>query len=114
MKTMYRDVAETLFDLQGDTIQNSLEFYFDFSGWSDKYGAKAKDLFNKVTIPYENIEQLSQLIKSDHEHGLWGYKNGELYHYTMLDEYGGYIDNCIEKQLALLSGVGYQMQIVEA
>lgn len=114
MKTIYRQVAETLFQLQGDTIQNDTKYYLEFVGWTDKYGEQVVTVIPQVQIPEQDIDTLATRIKADHESGYWVIDNyGGLYHYTMFDEYGSYIDNCIEKQLALLT-VGYQTKLFAA
>lgn len=113
MKTIYRQVAETLFELQGETIQNDLDFYLDFVGWTEKYGEQVATVIPKVHIPEQDIDTLAASIKADHESGCWVISNGELYEPNMFEAYGAYIDNCIEKQLALLT-TGYQTKLFAA
>lgn len=114
MKTIYRQVAETLFELQGDTIQNDTKYYLQFVGWTEKYGEQVATVIPQVQIPEQDIDTLAARIKGDHESGCWVIdSNGELYEPNMFEAYGTYIDECYEKQLALLT-VGYQTKIFVA
>ena len=101
----YIELAECLFDMERDTIYNDLQFYKDFCGWGELFGDKLDQAIKTYKIPYENYDVLATMIKSDHDNGLWIVdKNNELYDYQMRDEYGGYIENCIKKQLAKICG----------
>jgi hypothetical protein len=116
MKTEYQELAESLFEMQSDSIFNDPSSFITGNEWNSKFGIntdeKLRGLMISLVTPKEDIDQLAQLIKTDHENGLWTKnEDGGLYDYTMWYEYGGLIDNSIGRQLALLTGTGYQMQI---
>jgi len=112
-------LAAHLFELEVDTINQEPEFHFEFNGWLDKYGDDSLKRAEQVTSSKENefnapsIETLATEIQKDFESGHWsiGSCDSGLYNYMMPTQYGGHIVQALEKQLAMLTKVGYQQEL---
>lgn len=112
-------LAVHLFELEVDTISQEPEFHFEFNGWLDKYGELSLKHEPALTSDKENefnaiaIEELATEIQKDFATGHWtiGSCDSGLYNYMMPTQYGGTIANAFDKQLAMLTGVGYQTEL---
>ena len=103
--------------MQVESVSNDPHGYCMVNDWTEKYGDKAIEIAQKeISDDHETIKEVlpgfAQEIKKDFDNNLW---IGEVQYYSaMMSIYGGFIDEIIEKQLALLSGVGYQGELFEA
>lgn len=106
------ELAGHLFELE---IERMNEDDFEFEGWFEKFGANCFKFSDDFRIKKEDVIELSEIIKQDFDNGVWEVESKSgfdgLYNYYMPDEYGGFIYGCFEKQLAVLSGVGYQQKL---
>lgn len=112
MKNQYVELAEHLFELELERLSNDTEEHFQWNGWLDKFGQSSTEFIDELTTKKDDAVKLSELIKMDFDSGYWK-KNGDgLYNYLMPDEYGGFITDCLERQLAIITKVGYQTEII--
>lgn len=108
-------LAAHLFELELDSIANDTEFHFEFNGWLDKFGEVSLKYQDQLTSLPENkfnaqaIQKIADEIQQDYKSGLW--PEDRLYNYMMPTQYGGYITQALEMQLAMLSGAGVQQEI---
>lgn len=117
-KTRAVALAVILFELEIDSICNDSEDHFYFNGWAEKFGHNAHKLSDKLTSSKNNtfnaqaIDKMASEIQSDFESEIWTpCSNGELYNHMMINKYGGYIDEALECQLAMLTKVGVQTKL---
>lgn len=112
-------LAAHLFELELDSIDNDPDFHFEFNGWLDKFGEVSLKHQSQLTSSPENqfnaqaIKKIAGEIQQDYDSGLWPEVKPEdgLYNYMMPTQYGGYIAEALEMQLAMLSGAGVQQEI---
>ena len=112
-------LAIHLFELEIDSINNNPEFHFEFNGWLDKFGEVSLKHQEQLTSSPENkfnaqaIEKIAIEVQKDFESGFWsiGSCESSLYNYMMPTQYGGYITQALEMQLAMLTGAGIQQEI---
>jgi hypothetical protein len=113
------ELAAHLIELEVEFIQNNMdEFISGFYGWDEKFGQKSIELAQNLTSDSENefnkeaIKKISDLLIEDFESGFWKKNSdGGLYDSYMLDEYGGFIAESLDKQIHMSSGVGIQLEI---
>jgi len=113
-----RDLAVHLFDMELDMSEISsscdlIEKYGEnnFNKFEDEL---TSDKDNKFNAPV--IEEIAQALKRDFASGYWvptdeDVKDNALYQYMMPTIYGGLIDGALDKQMAMLTGIGFQMEI---
>jgi hypothetical protein len=102
-------LAASLIELEVESIANDPEGYFMANDWFDKYG----DEFNAAAI-----QIIATALQKDFASGYWtpsdeDIKNQSFYQYMMPTIYAGYIYDALDKQIAILTGVGYQSVIFE-
>jgi hypothetical protein len=107
----YKELSELLFEMEHERLSNDTKFHFEFDGWLDRYGESSMSYVDQLTTKSGDVEMLSNLIKEDFELGLWEENEDGLYDYEMPTYYGDFITNCLEKQLAVLTKVGYQAEL---
>ena len=108
----FTELASMLFDMELETIGWNLDFHFDWYGWNDKYGEKSKSFEPQLTYTKSDVIALAKLIKEDFDNNVWeADKDSNLYDIQMPECYGDIIVDCLEKQLAVLTGVGYQSEL---
>lgn len=116
-KTRAIALAVILFELEIDSICNDAKDHFMFNDWTEKFGCESYKLAEKLTSSKNNqfnaavIELMAEEIQQDFESGHWTIQDDGLYHYMMPTQYGGYIANAFEMQLAMLTGVGIQGEL---
>ena len=110
-----RELAHHLLDMEVNKCEISSS-----TDLIEKYGENNFNKFeDELTSNKENelnapvIEKIAQALKKDFASGYWeptdeDIKNNSLYQYMMPTIYGGWIDSAIDKQMALLTGVGFQ------
>lgn len=80
-------LANTLFELEGESIFNDPVEHFYLNNWIDKYGEDSI-IHNDFTYPEKDVQELADILYDD-------YKNSRIdsleYHYMMPTEYGGFI-----------------------
>lgn len=107
-----KDLAEILFQLEGESISNDAECHFEDNEWIEKYGDISIAYADDLTSTPEYIDKLARAIKKDFDTEYWSRdKDGSLYHYEMRAAYGDVIIECFTKQLSILTGVGYQAEL---
>ena len=106
-------LAEHLFELEAEIIGNDPEAHFGYLGndWLDKYGDKSIEFADKFVAKEEDITELAKMLKEDFDKGVWEADKEGMYNYMMPTEYGGFICDCFEKQLAIHTGVGFQVEM---
>jgi hypothetical protein len=98
-------LATCLFELEGESIYNDPDSHWMCHGWFDKYGedsTKHKDF----SYPEAEVKRLADIMTEDYSNNVLD--SFEYDPYTS-DMYAGFITNCFEKQLAVKTGVGYQL-----
>lgn len=114
-------LAAHLFELEIDHINQDPEEHFMANDWTDKYGEGSLKHQDQLTSSQENefnaaaIEKIASEIQEDYASGHWPQVEPEegLYHYLMPTQYGGHIVEALEKQLAMLTGIGYQQELFQ-
>lgn len=112
-------LAQHLFELEIDTINQEPEFHFEFNEWLDNYGPDSIKHLDQLTSSPDNefnavaIQKLAKEIQEDFASGHWsiGSCDEGLYNYMMPTQYGGIITKTLEKQLAMLTGAGIQQEL---
>jgi hypothetical protein len=106
-------LAEHLFELEIERIGNDPEIHFGDLGndWTEKFGEKSLEFADKFLTPEDGVKELAKMLQEDFEAGHWEADKEGMYHYEMPDTYGGFICDCLEKQLADFTGVGTQLEI---
>ena len=104
-----QSLAECLFELEGESIFNDPKGHFETNDWFYKYGETSIKHCD-FTYPEESVKELAAYIYDD-------YKNNRLesLEYSAEDRYDtyiGYIVQCFEKQLAIKTKVGFQLEIL--
>lgn len=112
MKNQYVELAEHLFELELERLSNDTEEHFQWNGWLDKFGYNSTTHVDDLTTKFDDVVKLSELLKEDFENGYWEDDGDFPYNYLMPDEYGGFITNCFERQLAIITKIGYQAEII--
>ena len=113
----YLELAAHLFLLQVESVTNDPHGHSMVYDLTEKYGERAIEILQKeLSDDHETIKDVlpgfAAEIKKDFDNNLW---IGEVQYYSaMFGIYGGFIDSTLEKQLALLTGVGYQGELFEA
>jgi len=105
------ELATSLFEMETEMIGNDPQGCFAVRDWFDKYGEDCDKFENKLTSDDKAIEDIATEIQKDFASGYWKPDSDGLYNYMMPTIYGGYIDEALEKQLAVLTGVGYQSEL---
>ena len=88
----------------------------------NNYGLDSIKHLDQLTSSPENefnataIESIATEIQEDFASGHWSVTscNEGLYNYMMPTQYGGTITQALEKQLAMLTGIGCQQEIIFA
>jgi hypothetical protein len=107
-----KDLAEFLFQLEGESISNDVKYHFEDNEWIEKYGDISIAYADDLTSNPEYIDKLARAIKKDFDTEYWSRdKEGGLYNYEMRTAYGDIITECFTKQLSILTGVGYQTEL---
>lgn len=103
------ELAEFLFQMENESIGNDKKEHWTFNEWFEKFGEKSIEFEPQLTSTKKDHEELGKMIKEDADNGFWKRnEEGELYNYQMINEYGGFIVNKFEQQLADLTGIGTQ------
>lgn len=111
------ELAAHLFELELDLIHNDVKEHFEWNGWIEKFGDNSHLLVDQLTSDSNNefnsqaIETISEFLIKDFANGEWARDQDGLYNYMMPTIYGGYILYALEQQLAMISGVGIQLEI---
>ena len=117
-RTIALALAAHLFELEIDHIGQS-----GCTLMEDKYGEKAfLEFEDKLTSDEDNefnapvIEKIADALQEDFASGYWvptdeDVKNQSFYQYMMPTIYGGWIEAALDKQMAMLTGIGFQMEI---
>lgn len=105
-KNDYLELAETLVEMEVETAES---YVMD---WNEEYGTDCNKLLDDVMVDHYDTLKLADMIKEDHESGMWtADEYGGIFSPEMREQYGGWLEHCVKKQIALLSGTGYQMVI---
>lgn len=110
-------LATHLFELELESISNDAKEHFILNDWLDKFGENSYLLADQLTADSNNefnsqaIEAISELLIEDFANGEWAKDQDGLYNYMMPTIYGGEIIDSFEKQLAIIFGVGIQLEI---
>jgi len=111
------ELAAHLFELELDSICNDEEEHFELNDWLDKFGDNSYLLADQLTTDSNNefnsqaIETISEFLIKDFANDEWARDQDGLYNYMMPTIYGGYVLYAFEQQLAMISGVGIQLEI---
>jgi len=111
------ELAAHLFELELDSICNDEEEHFALNDWLDKFGENSYLLADQLTTDSNNefnsqaIETISEFLIKDFANDEWARDQDGLYNYMMPTIYGGYVLYAFEQQLAMISGVGIQLEI---
>ena len=111
------ELAAHLFELELESISNDAKEHFVLNDWLDKFGENSHLLADQLTADSNNefnsqaIEAISELLIEDFANGEWAKDQDGLYNYMMPTIYGGEIIDSFEKQLAIIFGVGIQLEI---
>jgi hypothetical protein len=111
MKNKYFQLAELLFDLELERLSNDTEEHFQWNGWLDNFGSKSVQFVDSLTSKEKEVKGLARLLKQDFDNKVWEDKEDGLYDYMMPSYYDEYISNCLERQLAVITKIGYQSEI---
>jgi hypothetical protein len=117
-------LAASLIELEVESIANDPEGYFMANDWFDKYGDSSIKFEPQLTSDKDNefnaaaIQIIATALQKDFASGYWtpsdeDIKNQSFYQYMMPTIYAGYIYDALDKQMAILTGVGYQSVIFE-
>ena len=111
------ELAAHLFELELDLIYNDVKEHFEWNGWIEKFGENSYLLVNQLTTDSNNefnsqaIETISEFLIKDFANDEWVRDKDGLYNYRMPTIYGGYVLYAFEQQLAMICGVGIQLEI---
>jgi hypothetical protein len=111
------ELAAHLFELELDSICNDEKEHFVLNDWLDKFGENSYLLADQLTTDSNNefnsqaIETISEFLIKDFANDEWARDQDGLYNYMMPTIYGGYVLYAFEQQLAMISGVGIQLEI---
>ncbi len=112
----YLSLAKHLIELELESIHNDAEFYFNFNDWTEKFGVNSYLLSDKLVSDYtyaiNDIFILGKEIEEDFKNKVWEEDKNGLYNYEMPTYYSGRINNIIEIQLADLTKVGTQLELL--
>ena len=113
----YIELAFILLNLEIESIQNDSKDHFAVCDWLDKFGEDsyklADDLLSEYEPTKEIVLEMAKAIKSDFDTNYWqADKDGSLYNYMMPTVYGDYLNKIIEVQLADLTKVGTQTELI--
>jgi hypothetical protein len=111
MKNKFIQLAELLFEMELESLSNYNKFHFEFNCWYDKFGINSDQFVDSLTLKEKEVKGLARLLKKDFDNKLWQENEDGLYDYIMPSYYADYITNCLEKQLAVLTKVGYQVEL---
>jgi hypothetical protein len=111
MKNKYVELAEHLFELELERLSNDTEEHFQWNGWLDNFGSKSVQFVDSLTSKEKEVKGLARLLKQDFDNKVWEDKEDGLYDYMMPSYYDEYISNCLERQLAVITKIGYQSEI---
>lgn len=107
-KTKALELANTLFELEGESIFNDPVAHWFANDWIDKYGEDSI-VHKDFAYPEKEVQALADILYDD-------YKNNYIdtleYQYQMPDAYGGFITKVFEKELASKTKVGFQLEIL--
>jgi hypothetical protein len=112
MRNKYFELAELLFEMELERISNDTNFHFEFNGWYDQFGSTSTGFVDDLRAKKVDVTGLAVLIKEDFDSKVWEADTDGLYNYEMPTYYGDYITESLEKQLAVLTKVGYQTEII--
>ncbi len=111
------ELAAHLFELELDSICYDEKEHFLLNDWLDKFGENSYLLADQLTTDSNNefnsqaIETISEFLIKDFANDEWARDQDGLYNYMMPTIYGGYVLYAFEQQLAMISGVGIQLEI---
>jgi len=111
------ELAAHLLELELDLIHNDVKEHFEWNGWIEKFGDNSHLLVDQLTSDSNNefnsqaIEVISELLIEAFANDEFERDEDGLYNYNMPTIYGGEIVDSFEKQLAMISGVGIQLEI---
>jgi hypothetical protein len=117
-KTRAKELAHHLIELELN--RGEISSSFDLI---EKYGENNFNKFEGELTSDENnefnaavIEKMATAIQEDFASGYWeptdeDIKNDSLYQYMMPTIYGGWIDEALDKQMAMLTGIGFQTEL---
>jgi hypothetical protein len=111
MKNKYVELAEHLFELELERLSNDTEEHFQWNGWLDNFGSKSVQFVDSLTSKEKEVKGLARILKQDFDNKVWEDKEDGLYDYMMPSYYDEYISNCLERQLAVITKIGYQSEI---
>ncbi len=111
MKNKYVELAEHLFELELERLSNDTEEHFQWNGWLDNFGSKSVQFVDNLTSKEKEVKGLARILKQDFDNKVWEDKEDGLYDYMMPSYYDEYISNCLERQLAVITKIGYQSEI---
>ena len=111
MKNKYIHLAELLFEMELERLSNDTEEHFQWNGWLDNFGSKSVQFVDSLTSKEKEVKGLARLLKQDFDNKLWEENKDGLYDFMMPSYYDEYISNCLERQLAIITKVGYQTEL---
>jgi hypothetical protein len=113
-----RELAAHLFDVELNMSEISSSYdlieKYGENSFNKFEGELTSDKDNELNAPA--IEKIAQALKKDFASGYWkptdeDIKDNSLYQYMMPTIYGGWIDEALDKQMSLLTGIGYQTEM---
>lgn len=115
-------LAASLIELEIESITNDTEEHFYSRGWLDKYGDDSIKFEPQLTSDKDNefnaaaIQLIATALQKDFATGYWtpsdeDIKNQSFYQYMMPTIYAGYIDDALDKQMSIITGIGYQLEM---
>lgn len=112
-------LAAHLFELEVEMIGNDPKECFAANDWINKFGDGCLEHQDQLTSCEKNpfnaeaIKKIATAIQEDYASGHWPQVDPEegLYNYMMPTQYGGWITEALEMQLAMLTGTGVQQEL---
>jgi len=104
-------LAQLLFQMEIESIGNDPEFHWEFNSWYEKFGNTSIMFEDKLISKEKDINDLAIILEKNFKAGEFeAGENGELYNYLMPTQYGNFIVERLEMQLADFTKVGTQME----
>jgi hypothetical protein len=107
----YKELAELLFELELERLSNDTEEHFQWNGWIKAFGKKSIQFVDNLTLKEKEVKGLARLLKQDFDNKVWAENEDGLYDYMMPSYYDEYISNCLKRQLAVITKIGYQAEL---
>ena len=107
----YNVLAELLFEMELERITNETPYEYEFNEWNEQYGESSQRFVDDLRAKPEDVKTLALMIRQDFDNGVWEADKDGLYNYEMPSFYSDYITDRLSIQLALLTGIGYQIEI---